>query len=178
MKKIFTLSIFLFAILLTGFSQSSYSVLNNRVVFSVLVNNDTLLIENLKNRVRLNGEMGLLEVVYYNPDARVVGSAPGSHLDSEITFRFWNEYSWLEEYLKSDNQQINFIDDLYVDIDGMEETINASFSIHRIRGTQGFTTIIEIQGDFSPEPLKTEFPDLMFKKDLHFKIILTVQVTN
>lgn len=178
MKKIFTLSIFLFAAFVTGYSQSNYTVLNNRVVFSVLVNNDTLLIENLKNKVRLNGEIGLLEVVYYNPDARVVGSEPGTHLDSEITFRFWNEYSWLEEYLKSDNQEINLIDDMYVDIDGVEETIHANFSIHRIRGAQGFTSIIEIQGDFSPEPLKEDFPELMFKKDLHFKIVLTVRVTN
>lgn len=178
MKNIFSLSIFLFTILVTGYSQSNYTVTHDRVVFSVLVNNDTLLIENLKNKVRLNGDLGLLEVIYYNPDARIVGSAPGSHLESEITFKFWNEYSWLDEYLKSENPELNFVDDIYVAVEGEEENIQANFSISKLRAAQGFTSIIQIQGDFSPEPLKTEFPDLMFKKDLHFDIVITVRVSD
>ena len=178
MKKIYTLIILLFTVFITGYSQSSYTVVTNRVLFSVLVSNDTLIVENLKNRVRLNGEIGLLEIIYYNPDARIVGSEPGSHLDAEITIKFWNEYSWLEEYLKSDVQVNSFTDELIIDIGGEEERIEANFVVTRIRGAQGFTSMLEIQGDFSPEPLKTDFPDLLFRKDLHFKIFLTVQVIN
>ena len=178
MKKTFTLAFLLTALVFTGYSQSNYSVLTNRVLFSVLVNNDTLIVENTKNRVRLNGEMGLLEIIYYNQDARVVGSDFGRKLESDITFRFWNEYSWLEEYLKSDLPVITFTDELNIDISGEEETIQANFTVTRIRGSQGFTSMLEIQGDFSPEPLKADFPNLMFRKDLHFKIFLTIQVLN
>lgn len=178
MKKLISIVLFTFVLTGVNYSQSSYSVLTNRVLLSVLVNNDTVLIENLKNKVRLNGELGLLEVIYSNQDARVVSGRKEKELRSEILFKFWNEYEWLGERLKSDAQEVKFTDELLVDILGEEESIQANFTITRIRGGQGFISMIEIEGHFSPDALQYDFPDLMFKKDLQFKIILNVQVTN
>jgi len=178
MKKLFTLSLFLFTLLATGFSQSSYSVLTNRVILSVLVNTDTLIIENTKNKVSLNGELELFEVIYSNQDSRIVHGSEARELKSDITFKFWNEYPWLEEYLKSDAQEVKFTDELLIEVQGEEESVQANFTITRIRGGQGFVSMVEIEGHFSPEALQYDFPDLMFKKDLQFKIILQVQVTN
>ena len=178
MKKL--VSIVLFSFILSGvsYSQSSYSVITNRVLLSVLVNNDTVLIENLKNKVRLNGELGILEVTYNNLDSRIVSGREDRELKSDITFMFWNEFEWLEERLKSDAQEVKFTDELLVVVQGEEEPIQANFTITRIRGGQGFISMIEIEGHFSPDALQYDFPDLMFKKDLQFKIILQVQVTN
>lgn len=178
MKKHFTLLFFGLFIIMSGYSQSSYSVLSNRFLLSALVNNDTLIIENIKNKVRINGEMGLLEVIYYNPDSRIVSGADPRPLNSEITFKLWNEYPWLEERLKSDAQTFSISDEILVNVQGEEESVPANFTFSRIRGSQGFIYIIEIQGSFSPEALKYDFPDLKFKQDLQFKIILNVQVTN
>ena len=179
MKKTLILAAFILTVSVTGFTQRSYSVLTNRVLISALVNNDTLIIENTKNVVRLNGELELLEVKYNNLDSRVV-SPPQStrELKSDITIKFGNEYSWLDERVKSTENQVSFSDELIVTVAGEEETIQAEFIFSNIRGGQGFLTMIEITGEFSPDALQYDFPDLMFKEDLKFKIILQVQVTD
>ena len=178
MKKQFTLLLFTITLAITGYSQASYSVLSNRVLLSALVNSDTLIIENTKNKVRLNAELGLIEVVYFNPDSRIVSGAEPRELASEITFKFWNEYTWLEDRLRSDAQTFTLTDDLIVEVQGEEDTIPVTYTFTRVRGGQGFIYIIQIQGSFSPDALEYDFPKLKFKKDLQFEIVLNVQGTN
>ncbi len=178
MKKYFTFLFFTIFLVITSYSQSSYSVISNRVLLSALVNNDTLIIENIKNKVRLNGDLGLLEIIYYNPDSRIVSGSDPHPIKAEITFKFWNEYPWLEERLKSDAQSFTLMDELLVEVHGEEETIPATFIFTRIRGRQGFVYMIQIQGDFSTDGLEYDFPELKFKQNLHFEIVLKVQLVN
>lgn len=163
-----------------AFSQSNYTILSNRVLLSAVVNNDTLILENLKNEVRLNGQMGLLEITYDNLSSRIVGETNQPHPDerTDVVVKFWNEYSWLEDRLKTSESSSDFMDELIVDVNGMEQTVQSHFIISRIRGAQGFTSMIEITGKFSPDSIEEEFSDLMFRNDLGFKIILSVRVFN
>jgi hypothetical protein len=179
MKNIF-LAFLLAFVSLIGFSQNNYSTISNRVLISGIVNNDTIIIENLKNKVALNGELGLLAVKYSNLDARVLGSYRDdlSTERSEIIVNFSGEYSWLDEQIKTTENTSNFTDEINVSLQSEEQTIPVDVLITRVRGIHGFMVIIQISGQFSALPLKEEFPDLHFTGDLSFAIALTVQVTN
>ena len=178
MKIFYTLILSTF-IGLTAAAQSNYMTLNNRVVLSTVVNSDTIVIENLKNNVRINGEIDLLEVIYDNQTARIVGRARETEEErSDISIKFFNEYAWLDERIKTTDGSINFKDDIHIAINNEEQSVPANFTITRIRGGQGFVVMIEIRGKFSGDGVHEDFPNLHLKSDLYYAIYLTVQVVN
>ncbi|MGB0805366.1 MAG: hypothetical protein ACPGRC_01670 [Salibacteraceae bacterium] len=161
------------------FAQSMYSTTNNRVILSTIVNSDTVIVENLQNKVRINGDLHLFEVDYENYTSRLIGTAKNlSDERTDIHIRFYNEYLWLDERIKTTENNLEFVDDLIVEIGGREQTIPASFNIHRIRGGQGFNVMIEVRGKFNGEGIEDDFPNLKFETDLDFAIFLTVNVVN
>ncbi len=180
MRRLIVFTAFVLTMASSAFSQSNYMILSNRVLISAVVNNDTLIIENLKNEVRLNGSIGLIEVKYDNVTSRIVGdnNPRNPNERADIKVKFWNEYSWLDDRLKTSDNSSDFNDELLVDINGTEQTVNAHFIISRIRGYQGFMSMIEITGKLSPESIQEEFTDLMFRNNVGFKIILKVKVYN
>lgn len=159
-------------------AQSAYQVNNNRVVLSTIVNADTVIVESIKNMVAINGELDLIKVEYNNHDARVVGRVDQGDERSDITIRFFNEYSWLDERIKMSENMMQFKDEIKVEAQGIETTVPVDFTINRIRGGQGFTVLIQMTGNFSGENLKEDFPHLNFQSDIMFGIYLTVQVVN
>lgn len=178
MKKSAILIISLF-VTIAGFAQSMYSTNTNRVIISTIVNSDTVIIENLNNRVRINGDLDLLEVEYDNATARMVTEAKNiSEERSDMIIKFHNEYLWLDERLKTDQKVLNFTDEIHVEINDMDQLIPVNFIIQRIRGGQGFNTMVEIRGSFNGEGLEEDFPHLKFESDLQFAIFLTVQAVN
>ena len=181
MKKAL-LFFFLFVLVcIHGFSQSQYSVISNRVILSKLVNSDTLLVENQSNLVRLNGQIGLIEVEYHHLGSRVINQKTNEikepQMDVEITF--YNEYLWLDERIKNSLNEMSFTDQMNVSIADFDLEVQVDFKIYRIRGTkQQFTVMIEITGVLPPEPLEENYPELNFHNDIPFQIILTVEATN
>ncbi len=160
-----------------SFGQSMYSTTTNRVVLSTIVNSDTILIENRKNNVRVNGNLDLVEIIYDNQDARIVGRTNQREDRSDIQIKFFNEYLWLDERIKTTERVLNFKEELKVEINGMEQIIPVDFIISRLRGGQGFNVLMEIHGNFSGEGLEEDFPDLIIDGDIAFGIYLTIQVT-
>jgi hypothetical protein len=161
-----------------AFSQSNYLTSTNRVILSTIVNSDTVIVENLKNKVRVNGELGLLEVVYDNYDARLVKDRSNPEERTSMVINFSNEYPWLDERIKTTENVIQFSDELNIEISGEEQTVPVNFIINRIRGAQGFLVMMEIRGQFSALGLEDHFPKLKFESDLSFAIFLTIQVLN
>jgi hypothetical protein len=160
-----------------GFSQGQYSTLTNRVIIATVVNSDTVLIENLNNKVLINGELDLLEVVYDNSTARMVSEVKNlSSERSDIQVKFYNEYTWLYDRIKFTETSIDFTDEIRVEIHGHEQVVPVNFRITRIRGAHGFKVMIEIRGSFSGTEMENDFPNLKFESDLDFTIYLRVQV--
>ena len=179
MKNILTLFIASFVLSLGAFTQSQYSTINNRVIISTVVNGDTIIVENTQNKVRLNGELELFHVEYDNYEARLVTGNGNIDSDerSDMIIEFFNEYSWLDEQLKTTQPVNQFTDELHVKIEDIEQTIPVDFLISRFRVSNGFTVIIQVSGNFSGKDLEDDFPNLKFESELHFVITLTVQVT-
>lgn len=181
MKKTLILFLFLQVCAFGLYAQSSYVTLSNRVLISGIINHDTLIIENLNNKVLINGELGQLSVEYNNQDARIVDHTPATLDDNEradITIQFWNEYAWLDERIKTTIPVEEFTDEINVAVGDEENLIPVDFKISKIRGIQDFSVMIQITGKFSGDALKEDFPDIKFEEDLQFAIFLTVQVTN
>lgn len=181
MKKTLYLFLILFLTVPALKAQSSYLTLSNRVLISGIINGDTLIIENLENKVLINGELGQLSVKYNNQDARIVDQTPATLDDDEradITIHFWNEYAWLDERIKTTIPVEEFTDEINVAVGNEETLIPVNFKISKIRGIQDFSVMIQITGKFSGDALKEDFPDIEFKEELQFAIFLTVQVTN
>jgi hypothetical protein len=179
-QKLLFLSLF-WLIGVAGWSQSQYSVISNRVIFSTLVNNDTLLIENPSNDVRVNGQIGLVEVIYHHLGSRVMNQKTQEIREPSLDFevKFYGEYLWLDERIKNSVNEMSFMDHINVHIVDYDLDLPVDFKIFRIRSTkQLFTVMIEISGVMPPEPLEEHFPELNFHNDIPFKIILTVEATN
>lgn len=178
-KTIFILSIIL-ATAVNGLAQSQYYTLSNRIVLSGVLNQDTFLIENIKNNVTLNGELGLLKVEYNNQDAREVSNEFDDYSRSrgDIVIVFWDEYAWLDENLKTSQPFVSLTDEIHVSLNGEEIVVPVDITITRIRSGQGFTSMIEIKGEFNADSLKLDFPDFDFKENVSFTIQLTAQVRN
>tara|TARA_R110002050_G_scaffold109799_1_gene221380 strand:- start:111660 stop:112217 length:558 start_codon:yes stop_codon:yes gene_type:complete len=172
--------IFLFFTSVFGFSQSHYSTVSNRVLISGIVNGDTVIIENIKNKVTLNGQLGILEVHYSNLDARVLGKFKDdlSPERAEIPIDFTGEYSWLDAKLKTTEIETHFTDDINVILNNEDQLIPVDVLITRVRGAHGFMVFLQMKGKFSPKALKEDFPNLKFTDDLLFSITLNIQVTN
>lgn len=163
----------------TGFSQSQYSTLTNRVIISTIVNSDTVLLENLNNQVRINAELDLLEVEYDNSTSRIIGEVKNLPQErADIQVKFYNEYSWLYDRIKFTETSVDFKDEIIVEINGEEQTVPAHFLITRIRGAHGFKVMIEIRGTFNGLGMEQEFPNLKFESEIDFAIYLRVQVVN
>jgi hypothetical protein len=181
MKKSLYLFLFLFVTILGTHAQSSYITLSNRVLISGIINQDTLIIENLKNKVLINGALGQLSVEYNNQDARIVDQTPATLDDDEradIVIQFWNEYAWLDERIKTTNPVEEFTDEINIAVGNEKTLIPVNFKISKIRGLRDFSVMIQITGTFSGDALKEDFPNIEFQEDLNFAIFLTVQVTN
>lgn len=179
MKKHIILTFILFSSLL-GFSQNNYSTVSNRVLISGIVNGDTAIIENIKNQVTLNGELGMLKVHYSNLDARVLGKFKNelSPEREEIFIDFTGEYSWLDEQLKTTENETHFTDEVMITLNHEDQVIPVDVLITRVRGAYGFMVFLQMTGEFSPDALKEDFPQLLFAEDLKFSITLNIQVTN
>ena len=180
MKK----TLFIFSIILTisisAFAQSQYYTLSNRIVLSGVLNQDTFLIENIKNQVTLNGELGLLKVSYNNQDARTVSTQFDDYNRSrgDIIIEFWNEYAWLDDHLKTSQPFISLTDEINISLNGEEIVAPVNITFTRVRTGQGFTSVVELTGEFPADSLKLDFPDFDFKENVSFTIQLTVQVRN
>ncbi|MFT4753773.1 MAG: hypothetical protein ACI9GM_000027 [Salibacteraceae bacterium] len=173
------LTILLVVASMYSYGQSQYSTLTNRVIISTIVNSDTVLLENLNNKVKINGELDLLEVVYDNSTSRIVSDVKNLPEDrADIQVKFYNEYTWLYERIKFTETTIHFKDVIIVEINGEEQTVPANFDITRIRGARGFKVMIEIRGLFSGEQMEQDFPHLKFESEVGFAIFLRVQVVN
>lgn len=179
MKNLFIL--FITTILVNGLAnaQSQYSTINNRVILSTVVNGDTIIVENTKNEIRLNGELELFNVRYDNHKSRLVTG--NGNIDSEdrtdMIIEFYNDYSWLDDQLRTTQPVTQFTDELNVKIEEVEQIVPVDIMISRFRVSNGFTVIIQLNGNFSGENLEDDFPNLKFESELHFAITLTVQVT-
>lgn len=161
-----------------SYGQSMYSTNTNRVVLSTIVNSDTVIIENRENRVRVNGNLSLLEVIFNNREARLVGLPDPREDRSEIEVKFFNEYLWLDERIKTTERTLDFKEELKIEINGREQIVPVDFRISPLRGGQGFNVLIEINGRFSGEGMEDDFPNLKIDGDIVFGIYLTVQVVN
>ena len=179
-KNILFLLLFVFT-LIDAYSQSSYSVSSNRIIMSTLVNNDTLLIENRKNNVRINGQMELLEIEYHHMDSRIINQKTNETRTPELDFvvLFSNEYSWIDDRVKTSVNEQNFTDDINIEIEGEVTEVPIDIKIYGIQGArQVFTVLMEFSGVLSPEPLEKNFPELEFHNEIPFRIILTIEVSN
>lgn len=180
MKKILFALSFILTLSASGLAQSQYYTLSNRIILSGVVNQDTFLIENVKNIVTLNGELSLLKVEYNNQDARNVSTLFDDYNRSrgDIEIIFWNEYAWLEDNLKTSQPFVSLTDEIYVSLNGEEILVPVNIKFTRVRSGQGFTSFIEITGEFAADALKFDFPDFDFKENVSFTIQLTAQVRN
>lgn len=180
MKK----NLLLFAIVLvgslTGFAQNMYSTSSNLVMLSGVLNQDTFLIESIKNKVQVNGALNTLEVIFNNQDARTVSDEFHDYEQQrgDIEIIFWNEYEWLDEYIKSTEPIITITDEINISLNGEEILVPVTITFSRLRGGQGFNSRIEIKGSFPADSLKFDFPDFDFKEEVSFMIQLMVQVRN
>ena len=177
MKKHYLFILFTF-LFVTGFSQSTYLTNTNRVVLSTVINSDTIIIESAINKVRINGELDLLEIEYDNSNARLVSANDKHDIESDFKLRFYNTYAWLDERIKTTQKSIEFTDEINIEANGFTKILPVNFMINRLRGAQGFSVLIKMKGKFHPNDIDEYFPKLKFETDLYYSIYLTVQVIN
>lgn len=179
MKYLF--SLILATISFLSMAQSQYGVTTNRVVLTGVINQDTFLLESIDNTVQINGQINLLEITYHNENSRRVSKVMTDFAEERGVFdlKFYNEYLWLDQMLKSDQPVNTGSDQIYVVYNEQELMVPVHFTISRLRGAgAGFKTRIEMFGQFNPEEIGMEFDGYDFKEDVYFTIQVTVLVEN
>lgn len=178
MKKLLVFLIISFALLEIGHTQNRYHSLNNRVLLSGVVNQDTFLVENTKNQVAIDGELGLLKIIFSNKDSRRVSENFTHYTEKrgDIVIEFGNEYMWIDDRFKSSEPVISFQEEIRITINDHEEIIVANFTISKFAGKQDMTSMLEISGSFPANNYNFDTPNFHFKEDVSFIIQITVQV--
>ncbi len=176
MKKFCTLSkLVLLTLLLIAehlVAQDNISILSNKVTLQGIINQDTFLVENVKNRVSYIDEQKYLEIVYNIDDEREITAVSERYTDTAgtIIIRFFGTYDWLPDALREDIPNVSRTDEISIVIKSIEMSVPVNISFNQINGTNGITKRMVVVGLIDPSLYNLNLPGYAFIGQIKFQI--------